>query len=224
MSINKEILRLIEKKTILVFDFDGVIANSINIKANAFYHLYLPYGKKIAQKVLEHHNENGGMSRFDKFRHYQNVFLGKKIAPHKIELLSKKFSEMVVKGVIESPEIDGVGFFIDRCCNQFRSCDINSATPQEEIEFIVNQRGIKKYFRNTYGSPTTKIKNLEKSLNKKDKSSIVFFGDSKLDMFAADKLNIDFIGIGEHMFDIIDANNPQHFAVISFLDLACDEF
>ena len=216
---NSKVLKLIKNKKTLVFDFDGVIANSVNIKGNAFYRLYSPYGEDIAQKVLKYHLENLGMSRYDKFKFYQSVLLGEKISDDSIRVLSKKFSEMVVKDVVKSPEIEGVSCFIDACCNKSRSCDINSAVPQEEIRDIVNKRGIGKYFRNIYGSPSTKTENLKSSLSGKDKSSMIFFGDTKADISAADAMSIDFVGIGEHMFDLIDSNNGRHFAVASFLDL-----
>ena len=51
----------------IFFDFDGVIADSVNVKTEAFEKIYLPYGKEIAEKVINHHRENGGMSRFEKF-------------------------------------------------------------------------------------------------------------------------------------------------------------
>lgn len=35
----------------IFWDFDGVIAESVNVKTEAFYNLYLPYGIEIAEKV-----------------------------------------------------------------------------------------------------------------------------------------------------------------------------
>lgn len=49
----------------IFWDFDGVIAESVNVKTEAFYNLYLPYGIEIAEKVRRHHLDNGGMSRFE---------------------------------------------------------------------------------------------------------------------------------------------------------------
>ena len=60
----------------IFWDFDGVIAESVNVKTEAFYNLYLPYGIEIAEKVRRHHLDNGGMSRFEKFRYYQTRLLG----------------------------------------------------------------------------------------------------------------------------------------------------
>ena len=54
-------------KTIF-FDFDGVILNSVNVKTEAFRDMYKQYGDDIAQKVVNHHLANGGVSIFEKFR------------------------------------------------------------------------------------------------------------------------------------------------------------
>ena len=58
----------------IIFDFDGVVLESLNVKTNAFKKLYEPYGSDISKKVVEHHLENGGVSRFDKIKFYHNIF------------------------------------------------------------------------------------------------------------------------------------------------------
>ena len=59
----------------IIFDFDGVIAESVQVKSDSFAALYKPYGLDIVKKVVEHHEANGGMSRFYKFRLYHESFL-----------------------------------------------------------------------------------------------------------------------------------------------------
>ena len=58
-----------------LFDFDGVIAESVNVKTEAFSILYQPYGKDVVKKVVKHHLTNGGVSRFEKFKIYHKEFL-----------------------------------------------------------------------------------------------------------------------------------------------------
>ena len=53
----------------IIFDFDGVILDSVNIKTEAFYKLFEQYGSKIANQVVDYHIINGGMSRFKKFEY-----------------------------------------------------------------------------------------------------------------------------------------------------------
>ena len=57
------------------FDFDGVITESVQIKTDAFVALYSNYGTDIVQKVVKHHETNGGMSRYKKIKLYHKTLL-----------------------------------------------------------------------------------------------------------------------------------------------------
>ena len=59
----------------IIFDFDGVIVDSVGIKSDAFAHLYNSYGTQIENKVVEHHEKNGGLSREEKIKYYHKNFL-----------------------------------------------------------------------------------------------------------------------------------------------------
>ena len=54
----------------IIFDFDGVIAESVHIKSSAFSDLYKSYGEDIVKRVVKHHEANSGMSRYKKIRYY----------------------------------------------------------------------------------------------------------------------------------------------------------
>ena len=67
----------------IIFDFDGVIVESINVKKEAFEKLYQKYGDEIVYKVIAHHMANGGMSRFEKINPQQTkLFILKHQDPH----------------------------------------------------------------------------------------------------------------------------------------------
>ena len=53
----------------IIFDFDGVISESVGVKADGFAMIYKEYGTNIVDKVLNHHYANGGVSRYEKFRY-----------------------------------------------------------------------------------------------------------------------------------------------------------
>ena len=60
----------------IIFDFDGVILDSVDVKTRAFESIYLPYGQEIAAEVVAHHEAHGGVSRYQKFRLYHQKYLG----------------------------------------------------------------------------------------------------------------------------------------------------
>ena len=48
----------------IIFDFDGVILESMDVKTEAFKKLYQPFGSSISNKVVENHLANWGISRY----------------------------------------------------------------------------------------------------------------------------------------------------------------
>ena len=69
-----------ERYDAVVFDFDGVLVESVDVKTDAFAALYRPYGSDIVEKVVAWHMAHGGVMRFEKFRHFHRVFLGRTAA------------------------------------------------------------------------------------------------------------------------------------------------
>ena len=189
----------LDSKSTFIFDFDGVLADSLDIKTWAFGEIYRGYGTKVVQKVKNHHKQNGGISRYDKFIYYHMAYLGIKLDKIELEEICNSFSKLVMDAVIRSPEIKGASKFLDKYCVNNKLSFINSATPQSEIEEIANKRQIDKYFESIYGSPETKLQNLEKIFNNHNTSPnrTVFFGDALSDYNAAVESGCDFIGIGD---------------------------
>ena len=64
-----------DNETAFAFEKAGGQAESVHIKTQAFYNMYVRYGEEIADQVVIHHKENGGMSRFEKFPYYHKTFL-----------------------------------------------------------------------------------------------------------------------------------------------------
>ncbi len=190
------LIELINRKNVLIFDFDGVLADSVEVKTEAFSELYTDYGVKIQARIIEHHRANGGMSRFEKFKHYHEQFLGKNLSENEMKALSSDFSNLVLDKVIQSPEISGALDFIKYFSGK-KKFAINSATPEDEIKLIAKKRGIQQYFSVILGSPHSKTENLQKivSFFAVKKEQCLFFGDADSDYCAAQQAKIDFVGL-----------------------------
>tara|TARA_B100001175_G_C19505874_1_gene640835 strand:- start:2467 stop:3087 length:621 start_codon:yes stop_codon:yes gene_type:complete len=182
-------------KELLIFDFDGVICDSVNIKTQAFIELYKNYGSKIQDQVREYHLLNSGISRFEKFKYFQSVLLEQKFVEKDINILAKKFSNLVKEKVINSPYINGALEFLTK--NSSKRQFVCTGTPQLEIVEIAKKRGIINLFENLYGSPKSKIEIIHDILRQTnvEKNNCVFFGDAMTDYNASFKCNIPFIGI-----------------------------
>ncbi len=200
------IKEIINQKSIFIFDFDGVLADSVDIKADAFAELYSPYGSEIVEKVVTHHLANGGMSRYDKFYYYHTVYLNMKKDQFDINKLASQFSKIVKDKVIGCPEVPGAENFIKEIYLQ-NKCYINSATPQNEIHQIVAARKLQKYFCGVLGSPISKsenLKNIRLMNHEVPISDFLFFGDALSDLEAAANNNVDFIGVVHNIESVLN--------------------
>ena len=199
-------------KKVLIYDFDGVICDSVNIKTEAFCEIYSSYGKEIVKKVESYHLLHGGISRFEKFKYYHQNFLNKKLNKNDIKDLASKFSRIVLRKVIDSNYILGALDFIKNKSLKYDQY-ICTGTPQNEIEIILREKNIQSYFKGVYGSPNSKVKiiNQIKSENNYADSEILFFGDANTDYDAAKICKIDFIAINADNFYDDAVNNFKNF-------------
>jgi len=177
----------------IFFDFDGVIAESVNVKTEAFHKMYLPYGKEIAAKVVEHHKKNSGISRFEKFKLYHKKYLNIELNKKEISELAEEFSKLVKIGVIQSRLVSGVKEFLKRYSNIINFWII-SATPTAEMKEIVKAKNLKEYFLGVFGSPQKKSYWVKKIINENQSNlnSFLFIGDSMSDYNAAVENKIRF--------------------------------
>ena len=180
---------------VIIYDFDGVICDSVNIKTEAFVELYKNYGPVIQAEVRNYHLLNGGISRFEKFKFFQSVLLKKEISDDEINKLSNQFSALVKEKIIVSEYIKGAFEFIKR--NAFKKQFICTGTPENEIIEISDKKGILPFFQHLYGSPKTKteIINIILTQTKVDRDKCIFFGDAMTDYNAAQFCKIPFIGV-----------------------------
>lgn len=184
-----------EKFQTILFDFDGVLAESADVKTEAFAKLYEPYGDEIVKKVVKHHIENGGISRFKKIEYYHSEYLDTPLSKDEINNIAKKFSDLVVEKVIKVPWVKGAKEFLEK---NYKIIDlyIASGTPQEELEFIVKKRDMAKYFKGVFGTPETKDAIVYRliSENNYNRKKVLYIGDSLSDYYDSQKAGIKFLG------------------------------
>lgn len=183
----------IEQKQIVFWDFDGVIKDSVDVKTKAFETLFLPYGIGVAARVREHHEANGGVSRFDKIPLYLG-WAGLPDSDERVSVFCDQFSGLVLQGVIDSPWVVGVRDYLLQHCGQ-QYFVLITATPQEEIEFIIDRIGIAHCFREVYGAPKGKSEAIAGVLRRLviDRDKVLMIGDAETDLLAARANAIPFL-------------------------------
>jgi phosphoglycolate phosphatase-like HAD superfamily hydrolase len=179
----------------IVFDFDGVLVESVNIKTQAFVELYRPYGKEVATEVAAYHLAHGGVSRCQKFRHFHSILLGKTLSKEEEERLATEFSKLVEDAVVAAPWVAGARDFVARHYRRI-PLHIASATPTEELLRIVNRRGMRSFFREVVGAPQSKgaILNHIILAGGYVPERVLMVGDALTDFDGAQETGVAFLG------------------------------
>jgi phosphoglycolate phosphatase-like HAD superfamily hydrolase len=185
----------------VVFDFDGVLFDSVNVKTEAFRILMSPYGDLIADKAVAYHLKHGGISRYKKLRYFHEVYVGESVTDKFINVRAEQFSNLVLEGVVNAKWINGAMESV-KSLFEFAPLYICSGTPENELREIVERKRIGSFFKNIYGSPAEKTEILIKICEElqADPLDIVFIGDSITDYHAARDTGVPFIGLGEIIF------------------------
>jgi phosphoglycolate phosphatase-like HAD superfamily hydrolase len=177
----------------VIFDFDGVLVESAHIKTEAFRRLFSHWGNKV-DEIVRYHIQNAGISRYVKFKNiYENI-----LHDHYTEeiglKLGKEFSKIVLDEIKSAHFVKGANEFLHENYNNYFFF-IASGTPQNELNKIVRFKKIEKYFKDIFGTPTTKPEIIDDILkkNKLDKEEVVFVGDGESDKLAAESMEIHFI-------------------------------
>ncbi|MDH5479712.1 MAG: HAD hydrolase-like protein [Nitrosomonas sp.] len=180
----------------IIFDFDGVVAESGKIKTQAFADLYRPYGDTVVAAVVQHHNQNGGMSRYRKFHYYQQHFLEHPpLTPDEEKELDRRFSELVVEAVIAADAVPGANELIHQQATRI-PLFVASGTPEIELKVIVEKRGLAPYFKEVRGSPTPKQTLVAEILSAHhlNPGSTLMIGDALVDYESAHVNGLAFLG------------------------------
>lgn len=178
----------------IIFDFDGVIVESTDIKTEAFAKLFEPEGEDIVKKIVSYHKDNMGVSRFDKFRHIYCNILYREIDNNEFNILCGRFASLVVDAVIAAPYVKGAQEFLEKNSSLYRFF-IVSATPEDEIGDIVRRRGLGRMFKSVYGAPLTKYDAVKKILQEESigPKNALYIGDAMSDYLAAKDNSVKFI-------------------------------
>ena len=192
--VQKDKIRVsLNKFGIVFWDFDGVIKDSVDVKTLAFEKLFLPYGQKIAQKVKQHHEANGGVSRFEKMPLYLS-WAGIDATDDLVDKFCKLFSETVFQSVADSAWVPGVYEYLFKNHRE-KYFVLVTATPQLEIEKILCALEINHFFRQIFGAPTKKEDAIRSVLKEQrimpDKALMI--GDAETDLLAAQANSIPFL-------------------------------
>jgi len=175
------------------FDFDGVILESVSIKDNAFRDLFAHLPQHL-DRILEHHRRHLGRSRFEKFEWIYRELLGRSLDEDESQVLGERFSALVRSQMLSCPMVPGAGDLLRALQGRFE-CLVVSATPQDELERIIDERELGAFFCEVCGSPPGKNEIFTALLERRglEPREVLAIGDGLSDYRAAEASGVHFV-------------------------------
>lgn len=175
----------------IIFDCDGVILDSNNLKVDAMRksllmaHILQPE----IDSCCDYFKKNFGKSRFHHVQHFiKNIITIKNESLYENIL---RYYSLQCKDLYLTAEVTP-GFF-DAIAYCPAKLFVASGSEQEELRGVFSNRGLDRHFTLILGSPTAKVKNVATILEL-TKGKVLMVGDALSDFHAAKENDIDFIG------------------------------
>lgn len=179
----------------LVLDFDGVLVVSEEIKTEAFRKLYSQYPDHV-EPMMAHHRSHPSLSRVEKFRYFIRYRLHRGDDPRLLDSLLKTFSEEVRGRVAECPATPGSVEFLKEFYAHL-PLYVASVTPVEDLEWVLEKRSLRQYFKGVYGDPPVSKRDALLKIAEKEAcrpGELILIGDSEGDFIAARDAGTKFVG------------------------------
>lgn len=189
-------MRTLENIEVIIFDFDGVLVDSMEIRDLGYRKILSNYPEDKIEELIKYHRINGGLSRFHKIEYFYKNILKRDIKKDRIIEYSNDFSEIMKDELTNKKYIIEEWIeFIEKNKDKY-VMHIASGSEEKELNYICEKLEIDCYFKTINGSPVHKNELVKKILqeNNYNKEKVVLVGDSINDYDAAMINGIKFIG------------------------------
>lgn len=181
---------------VIIFDFDGVILDSAAIKLQAYLEVYSGEDPKKLRLLVEHAQYHGGVTRRAKFEYYERELFGRSAGAKSLDLLCQRYFDAVYRAVLACPFVEGARELLEQAECKARM-HVVSGTPNDELNRIVHERGLNRFFRTVRGAPSTKRERFAQIVHEDGcrPHDALAVGDSMTEFEAARECGIPFLGI-----------------------------
>ncbi len=181
----------------VVFDFDGTLVRSNQIKRDCFYETLadVPGGAAILDGLF------ADRYRGDRFALFHEVVRrlgpGRAAAIPSPGTLAGHYGKLCRERVAGAPEVPGAAAALTRLSKAGTRIYLISATPQQPLEQLVSDRGLARFFELVLGGPTGKPAHLRRVIEARgiEATDIVMVGDGHDDQAAAVQAGCRFIAV-----------------------------
>ena len=201
----------VQSATAVIFDFDGTLVDSNEIKRRGFDHAFADYPESMDEIRAYCYGFNH-TNRYEKFRYVTENILRIDFTPELEKRFAQRYAEFTTSSVADAPEIPGAEAFL-RSLMPNRPA-LLSSTPTEILLMILERRGWRSLFSRVQGAPVNKrewLQEFQHSLGCTPRD-LVFFGDTDEDARSAEEAGCVFIRVGR-------IPNPPGLAIADFKGL-----
>ena len=180
---------------LMVFDFDGTLVDSNEIKWKGFEATFLDFPDQL-EEILSYCRGSNHTPRDEKFRYVSEAILGRLYTPETAELLHERFERATTEAIVHAPEMPGARQFLKRSKDRCETA-VLSSTPHGVLLDILKQRGWTELFDLFQGAPVDKklwLCELQKDRGLAP-AEILFFGDTLEDATAAREAGCCFVAV-----------------------------
>ncbi len=185
--------------SLIIFDCDGVILESVDAKTRAFHRIGLEYGEEVADRLSLYHSLNGGINRMQKFEWLFTEVLNKPFTDADKERLNSLFVDYCYDEIAKCQLVPGITDVLNHWHGKV-PLYVASGAPHQELQLILKLRNLNHYFTGIYGAPPAKTQLLRNILQETNihPNQTVMIGDSRTDQVAAEAVQCHFYGRGEY--------------------------
>ena len=197
----------------ILWDFDGVILDSMKIKGDGFVELFKSYDKESVEKLERYHYTNGGISRFDKILYFYENILNEKISKSKIEALANEFGQIIEKKLFSKKALINETVNFIKSNHKKYNFHIVSGAEHNELKKLCIYFELTNYFISINGSPIKKEILINDILikYKYKKDETVLIGDALSDYNASVKNSIPFYGYNNEELIVVSHRYIESF-------------
>ena len=183
---------------VIIFDCDGVLLESVEIKGEVFRRLGQRLGPEAGEGLWAYDRRHGGVNRREKFAWCFEQFAGRPISDEEMEQWSQDFRQMTIEKLLDCPLTPGALETLKSWRGRL-PLYVASGSTEDDLRLVLERRGLAEYFAGIYGYPPSKEEILRKILALEDvgPEKALMVGDSSTDLEAAEAVGLDFYGRGD---------------------------